>query len=80
MHRFIFYNCIELSISNEDWDYLCQNRWFTNEPEFEDIRAEFVSGTGITPNKKHLWEKATILFHEYVVDLMEVQKMDFQNN
>lgn len=76
MHKYIIYNCIELSISDEDWDYLCQNRWFTTKPELEDIKAEFISGTGISPSKEHLWDKASILFHEYVTDLKDIQKMD----
>ena len=79
MHNFTIFNCIKLSISNEDWEYLCKNRWFTNNPELSDIKAEFVSGTGITPNKPHLWDKATILFHEYVSELKEIQKIDINS-
>ena len=29
MHTYKFYNCIEVNISNDDWNYLCENRWFT---------------------------------------------------
>ena len=76
MHTYKFYDCIEVNISNDDWNYLCENRWFTKTPDAEDVRAEFVSGTGITPNKPNLWDKASEYFHNYVIELQEIHKMD----
>lgn len=74
MHTFKFYDNITLNINDEDWEFLCKNRLFTDSPAYEDIRAEFVSGTGITPNKSHLWEKSDELFHKYIEELREIQK------
>lgn len=65
-----------LNISDEDWKYMCNNRFFTREPTREMIQAEFVSGTGITGKKKDLWDKASDAFAEYVMDLRQVQDLD----
>lgn len=72
MHEFLLFDCIKVCISEEDWDYLCKNRWFTDAPEVADVRAEFVSGTGITPNKPQLWKNASAYFHDYVLDLQNI--------
>ena len=68
----LFDNQMVLNISEEDWDFLCQNRLFSENPAIDEIQAEFVSGTGITKNKKHLWENANEKFLEYVKDLKEI--------
>ena len=63
---------LNISITEEDWKFLCIARFFSDNPTIEDIEAEFVSGTGITPNKKEKWELASELFHEYVADLRDM--------
>ena len=45
---------------------------FSENPAIDEIQAEFVSGTGITKNKKHLWENANEKFLEYIKDLKEI--------
>lgn len=65
-----------LTISDIDWDFLCKNRFFTDAPLKEEIQAEFVSGTGITQNKPHLWKEANKRFAEYIEDLREIQQMN----
>lgn len=67
---------LELNISKKDWEFLCSNRFLSKDPEIEDIMTEFVTGTGITKNKPHLWNKATGAFAEYVEDLRKVQSYD----
>lgn len=79
MRKFTFYNCIELNISNEDWIYLCKNRWHTDSPQMDDVRAEFISGTGITPNTPDMWQKADEAFHDYINELRELQKIDINS-
>ncbi len=70
----------ELSVLVEkaDWDYLCKYRFFTNKPSEEQIECEFVTGTGITPNKKELLvsDIATKYFADYIKELKEVQSLD----
>ena len=65
-----------LTISDKDWEFLCKNRLFNDDPLKEEIQAEFVSGTGITQNKPHLWKEAEKRFAEYIEDLREIQQMD----
>ena len=73
MHKFIICNCIELSISDEDWDYLCQNRWFTNEPEFEDIKAKLYSLSEV----KAMLQDSSLLFSNsaYLLTLLLLEKL-----
>lgn len=35
----------------DDWDFLCENRFFSDAPDEEMLQSEFVTGTGITRNK-----------------------------
>ena len=79
MHIYKFYNTIDVKISDEDWDFLCKNRWFTENPDYEDVRLEFSTGTQITIQDKELWDKASEEFHEYICDLMEIQKIDINS-
>lgn len=65
-NKYTLFNKIELKISKTDLDFLCEKRFFTDKPTLEDIQSEFVTGTGITPNKAHLWKDASKRFHEYV--------------
>lgn len=69
-------NILQVKVLDKDWDFLCQNRFFTDTPTQEMIFSEFVTGTGITPNKKNLWNEASERFAEYVNDLREIQKND----
>ncbi len=71
-----FWNDLTIHVSPDDWDYLCKNRFLSDSPSHDEIQAEFVSGTGISPNKKHLWGEADTRFSEYVQELREIQEMD----
>lgn len=73
MHEYLFYENIKVRISDVDWDYLCKNRFFTSNPTYEDLRAEFVSGTGITPNKPERWTNADSDFKRYIQELRQVR-------
>ena len=68
----LFDNKMILKISKEDWQFLCQNRLFSNNPPIDVIEAEFVVGTGITKNKKFLWGNASKCFSEYIKDLRNI--------
>ena len=69
-----FWDDLTIHVSPDDWDYLCINRFFSDNPAYDEIQAEFVTGTGITPNKKHLWKEADMRFAEYIQDLREIKK------
>ena len=71
-----FFNSIVVNISDDDWDFLCKKRFFTNNPTDEDVCAEFVTGTGITPNKPQLWNEADQRFSEYIKDLRKICSLD----
>ncbi len=72
----LLWNALPLHITQEDWDFLCSQRLFTNTPDLEDIEAEFVSGTGITENKQELWAKADMSFAAYIEDLRKILALD----
>ncbi len=74
MHTEVVFGELELHISDEDWKYMCENRFFTDNPEYDDIQAEFVSGTGITSQRRELWDKASENFAEYIQELREIRK------
>ena len=77
MKQLVFFdNSLTINIPEEDWIYLCNNRFFTDHPEHNIIQAEFVTGTGITPKKKNLWNQATERFIDYINDLREIQGID----
>lgn len=71
-----FWNELTVHISPNDWDFLCKNRFLSDNPSLDEIQAEFVSGTGISSNKKHLWSEADARFTEYVQELREIQGMN----
>ena len=70
---------LELTISEKDWMFLCENRFFSDTPTTEDVITEFITGTGITKNKPHLWNKASEEFKEYIKDLRKIQDLDINN-
>lgn len=72
MKRIVLFEKLDVNISDEDWFFLCKARFFSNNPPIEDIEAEFVSGTGITPNKRKLWVEASNRFHDYIADLRDI--------
>ena len=78
-NTYIIFNEIALTISDDDLDYLCKQRFFTDNPTIEDIQREFVTGTGITPNKKHLWSEANMRFKNYIDELRDIQKLDIND-
>ncbi len=73
-----FWNELTVHISPNDWDFLCKNRFLSDNPSLDEIQAEFVSGTGISPNKKHLWNEADTRFAEYIQELREIQGMNIK--
>lgn len=69
MKTITLFETLSLSVSDENWDFLCKYRFFTNTPSIEDVQREFITGTGITPNKQYLWNNANTMFEEYISDL-----------
>ncbi len=65
---------LTIHISPNDWDFLFKNRFLSDNPSPDEVLSEFVSGTGISPNKKHLWNEADVRFAEYVQELREIQE------
>ncbi|MBQ9277969.1 MAG: hypothetical protein IJ224_04970 [Lachnospiraceae bacterium] len=63
-------------INYDDWMFMCKNRFGTETPSYEEIQAEFVTGTGITKNKRELWREANARFTEYINDLKEIRSID----
>ena len=55
---------------------MCKNRFGTDDPPYEEIQAEFVSGTGITEKKRELWNEADKRFSDYISDLKDISTMD----
>ena len=78
MKQIILFNSLKINISETDWQYLCNYRFFTTTPSDETVQAEFVSGTGITSRKKHLWKEADKRFAEYIEDLREINKKEIE--
>ena len=72
----VLFEQLTLNVPDEDWEFMCKYRFFTQNPSQEDIQAEFVTGTGITKNKPHMWNEAGKRFSEYVDNLRDIQKMD----
>ena len=65
-----------ITVGYDDWMFLCEHRFGTDTASYEDIQAEFVTGTGITPNKRNLWPEAETRFTEYINELREINSMD----
>ncbi len=76
MKEMILFDELIIKISEDDWDFLCKNRFFSDAPDEEMLQSEFVTGTGITRNKKHLWNQASERFSEYIKDLKEIAGLD----
>ena len=77
MHRlYLFDSRLVIDIPISEWWFLCEKRFFTDEPEDELIEAEFVTGTGITSDSTQLWNEASQRFLDYIADLREIQKLD----
>lgn len=64
MKEYVLWDNVLVQIEDEDWGFLCGFRFHTDEPSYDDVVFEFVTGTGITPNKKHLWDKSSKKFAE----------------
>ncbi len=67
---------LQFCVSEDDWKFMCQNRFFSDDPPEDEIQAEFVTGTGITKSKKDLWSQASSRFAEYVEDLRDICGLD----
>ena len=76
MKELILFDELIVKISEDDWNFLCKNRFFSDAPDEEMLQSEFVTGTGITRNKKHLWNQASERFSEYIKDLKEISGLD----
>lgn len=72
MKRIISFNDLRVEIKDKEWDYLCQYRFFNDNPGYDVVESEFISGTGITCRKKELWPFASQRFSAYINDLMEI--------
>ena len=72
----VLFDELVVVISEEDWDFMCRNRFFSENPDEEELQAEFVSGTGITTDRKHLWSRVSERFSEYIRDLREISCLD----
>ena len=72
MKELTIFKKLTISISDEDWDFLCKYRFFTETPSDELVQSEFVSGTGITEKKAYTWSFANEKFIEYINDLKEI--------
>ena len=68
----LFDKQLTVNSSEDDWIFLCNNRFFTDRPEPELVQAEFITGTGITATRTALWKDADRLFHDYIDDLKEI--------
>ncbi len=72
----VFDNKLTFSIPLDEWEFFCKNELFSDTPSQEDVETEFVTGTGITPKKQHLWAEASTRFVEYIKDLRRIKGLD----
>lgn len=75
----IFAKELTLQVAYEDFCFMCKKRFGTNEPSEDDWQTEFVTGTGITSERKDLWPRASERFAEYINDLRELQSIDINS-
>lgn len=75
----LFDGNVRFLISYKDWEFLCNTRFFTDNPSEQLIQAEFVTGTGITSNTPELWKNAGNDFMDYIDYLRNVQNLDINN-
>ncbi len=78
MKEIILWEKLHIHISDEDYDFLCEKR-FSDGFSYDEFVSEFVSGTGITEKKVHLWPEADKRFAEYIQDLRDIEKMDINS-
>ncbi len=72
----LFEDKLTVKVSAENWQYLCENRFLSDNPSQEDIQSEFVSGTGISRRNPERWALASESFAEYIDDLREISSLD----
>ena len=73
MHCFyVFNNQLEVHVSARHWLYLCQYRFFTDQPSTEDLQTEFVTGTQITSQMRDKWDCASTACAGYIDDLITI--------
>lgn len=75
MKKIRLYDALDVEISDDDWDFLCNVRFFTDTPTYDEIETEFLAGTFITENKKHLGDVASSKFAEYIADLRSMNPL-----
>ena len=39
--HFVIYGKFDISLSISDWRFMCDRRWFSNNPKLADVEAEF---------------------------------------
>ncbi len=72
----LFDNKLTLHVNIDDWDFLCENVFLTENPEQDEIEVEFITGTGITSKKIALWPCASRRFAQYISDLRIIRSLD----
>ena len=69
------FGALDVTVTESDWDYLCSRRFFSDNPPADEVEAEFISGTGITPKKTSEWKDASERFGRYISDLREISRL-----
>ncbi len=72
----VFDGRLSIEVPPDDWEFLCEKEFYTYNPESELVLTEFVTGTGITPSKRHLWAEASERFAEHVACLRKIKSLD----
>lgn len=72
----LFNGQLIINISEEDWAFLCENRFFTDSPEIDSIEADFITGTGITSTAEEKWSNASDKFKDYIDDLRDIMGLN----
>lgn len=67
---------LTFSIPYSHWAFMCRFRFFSHDPSEEDWQREFVTGTGITPEKREAWPQARQRFLDYIDDLSSIMIED----
>ena len=69
----IFNNQLTVHISNTDWAYLCNNRFFTNAPTLDEIETEIAVGAGVYPSEKENWATVDEELATYINMLRQIR-------
>lgn len=72
----VFDDQLTVHISDEDWDYLCNYKFFTKQPSPNEFEDEFIVGTCVYPSEKHTWKEADKKLAQYVNELRIISGVD----